>query len=119
MGKRWTLGLLALVGGCAKSCNPEPDVCKMPAALPPDPAAMAGPTDPTGPTNLADAVAFLYMAHPPVQPGVAAGAIDRLRASVLRGAVEDRSGAALAGVPVSVLGHPELGATLSRGDGRF
>ncbi len=71
------------------------------------------------PTNIASATAFLYSGSNPIQTGVAAGTIEARRVAVLRGKVEDSSGAAIAGVTVTVLGHPELGQTLTRADGMF
>ncbi len=47
------------------------------------------------------------------------GAIEERRIAWLRGTVRQRGGAPLAGAKVSVLGHPELGHTLSRADGVF
>jgi RHS repeat-associated protein len=87
--------------------------------LPPDPATVASPIDPTVPTDIAVATAFLYSGSNPIQTGVAPGTIDPRRAAVLRGQVLDRNGSPLPGVTVTVLGHPELGSTLSRLDGLF
>jgi len=87
--------------------------------LPPDPATVASPLDPTVPTDIAVATAFLYSGPNPIQTGVATGTIDPRRAAVLRGKVLDRNGSPLPGATVTVLGHPELGSTLSRLDGLF
>ena len=55
----------------------------------------------------------------PVQPGVTAGAILPQRISIVRGRVLTPDGSPLPGVTVDVVGHPELGHTLSRNDGQF
>jgi len=83
--------------------------------------------DPTVPSNLAFSSAFLYSGSNPVQTGVAAGTIDITRVSVIRGQVQVRSTgsnatdglAPLAGVTVTVLGHPELGSTKTQSDGWY
>ncbi|MCB1032600.1 MAG: DNRLRE domain-containing protein, partial [Acidobacteria bacterium] len=87
--------------------------------LPPDPSTVAPPLDRTVVTDLFTATEFLYSGPDPIQTGVAAGTIEARRAAVLRGRVLDRAGAPLPGVTVTVLGHPELGQTLSRADGVF
>ncbi|MBI2565781.1 MAG: hypothetical protein HYV63_01945, partial [Candidatus Schekmanbacteria bacterium] len=70
-------------------------------------------------TRLDDVAAFLYTGASPVQPGVAPDAIAPERVAVLRGRVLATGGEPLPGVTISVLGHPELGATASRADGGF
>lgn len=87
--------------------------------LPPDPSTVASTINPGVTTTFGDATAFLYMGATPIQTGVASGVIDRVRAAVLRGRVTSRQGAALGGVAVSVLQHPEFGQTLTRADGAF
>jgi RHS repeat-associated protein len=87
--------------------------------LPPDPATVAPPLDPTVATDLAAAVEFLYAGDEPIQTGVAPGTIDARRVAVLRGLVLLREGDPLPGVQITVLNHAELGATLSRADGMF
>ncbi len=87
--------------------------------LPPDPATVAPAINATQVTSFAGTTSFLYSGPNPIQTGVAPNAITPQRAAVLRGRVLARGGAALAGVRVSIGGHPELGQTLSRGDGRF
>ncbi|MEO8133023.1 MAG: RHS repeat-associated core domain-containing protein [Betaproteobacteria bacterium] len=88
-------------------------------ALPPDPATVAPPPDPTVATTIFDGTGFLYTGPNPIQTGVAPGTIEARRAAVLRGGVRDASDAPLPGVTITVLGHPEFGQTLSRADGRF
>ncbi|HEX6940998.1 MAG TPA: carboxypeptidase regulatory-like domain-containing protein, partial [Longimicrobiales bacterium] len=87
--------------------------------LPPDPADVAPPLDPTVATNIATATAFLYSGDDPIQTGVAPGTIEPVRAAVVRGRVVTREGEPLPGVTVTVHGHPEYGQTLSRRDGWY
>ncbi len=88
-------------------------------ALPPNPAAIAPPTNPTLPTTISDSTAFLYTGTNAIQSGVISNTIVPQQAGVIRGRVLDRDGAALPGVEINVQGHPELGRTWSRLDGRF
>jgi hypothetical protein len=87
--------------------------------IPPDPATVAPPLDLTVATDLFTATAFLYTGPTPIQTGVAPGVIDSQRVTVIRGKVLSSSGAALPGVKIAVLNHPEFGQTLSRADGMF
>ncbi|HKH46803.1 MAG TPA: RHS repeat-associated core domain-containing protein [Thermoanaerobaculia bacterium] len=86
---------------------------------PPDPATVAPPLDRTVATDLFASVEFLWSGSRPVQTGVAPGAIEQQRVAVIRGKLLARDGHPLEGARISILGHPELGATLSRGDGAF
>ncbi|MBI2395151.1 MAG: hypothetical protein HYV09_36610 [Deltaproteobacteria bacterium] len=70
-------------------------------------------------TGLQESTGFLYSGSDPVQKGVTAGEVKADRACVLRGRVADLAGAALAGARVEILGHTELGYTLSRTDGMY
>lgn len=85
----------------------------------PDPATVAPALDPSKPTTVFEASAFLYTGSNPIQSGVAETTIAPQRASVLRGAVKDKDGLPLAGVGVTILGHPEFGQTTTRADGVF
>jgi RHS repeat-associated protein len=87
--------------------------------LPPDPATVAPPLDPTVAPDIAASTEFLYTGADPIQKGVAPGTILPERVAVLRGRVLDRSGQPLPGVKISLLHHSELGSTLSRADGLF
>lgn len=87
--------------------------------LPPDPATVAPPIDPTVVTTLGDATAFLYTGPKPIQTGVAPGTINPVRVAVIRGRVLDKTNKPLPGVTMTILNHPEFGQTLSRADGRF
>jgi RHS repeat-associated protein len=87
--------------------------------LPPDPSTVATTIDQSVVTNLANSVTFLYTGSNPIQTGVEPGTIDPTRIAVLRGKVLDQSGDALPGVSITILSHPEFGATLSRADGLF
>src|SRR6266487_2897927 len=87
--------------------------------LPPDPALVASVVNRAEVTTIGDATSFLYAGATPIQTGVAAGAINPVRAAVVRGRVLDKSFAPLGGAAVTILGHPELGQTLSREDGGY
>lgn len=87
--------------------------------LPPDPSTVATPNDPTVATEILSATSFLYTGTNPIQTGVSPGAIVAQRVAVLRGKVQTRAGAALAGVTITILAHPELGQTVTRADGMF
>jgi hypothetical protein len=87
--------------------------------LPPDPAEVAPPLDPTVATSMATSTEFLYTGDNPIQVGVSSGTIKTDYVAVLRGKIIDRAGAALPGATVTVLGHPEYGSTKSRADGMF
>ncbi len=83
------------------------------------PSLEAPPADITVPSDIAASVAFLYSGDDPVQVGLEEEALDPRRTVVLNGRVVDRNGAALEGVQVSVVDHPEFGHTLTREDGEF
>ena len=87
--------------------------------LPPDPATVATSIDATVATTVFASTGFLYTGTNPIQTGVAAGAINQLRAAVVRGRALARDGSPLSGVAASILGRPEFGQTLSRADGRY
>ncbi len=87
--------------------------------IPPDPSTVAPPVEQGVATILANSTAFLYTGTNPIQTGVVAGTIEPRRAAVIRGKVLDRNNAALSGVTISILNHPEFGQTLSRADGKF
>ncbi|AXQ29222.1 hypothetical protein D0B54_11210 [Solimonas sp. K1W22B-7] len=86
---------------------------------PPDPSTVAPPLVENGSTPFASTVDFLYTGGSPIQTGVASATIYPDRVAVLRGQVRTRAGAALSGVVVKVLNHPEFGQTLTRTDGVF
>jgi hypothetical protein len=108
-------------------CDPATGICSNPPkpscgpgqTLPPDPAAVAPPLPSTTPSSLFASTQFLYSGPSPIQTGVAPGTIELRRAAVVRGKVTDTGGASLPGATITVLGHPELGQTLSRADGMF
>ncbi len=87
--------------------------------IPPDPSLVAPPVDITTPTSVFDATEFLYTGPNAIQTGVAANTIEPERVAVLRGRVLDRDDQPLAGVKITVLGHPEYGHTVSRLDGEY
>ena len=86
---------------------------------PPDPAQVAPPNDLTVTTDIAASTAFLYSGENPIQTGVAPGTIEAKRAAVIRGQVYGRDSTPIAGAHVTIVGHPELGSTLTREDGMF
>src|SRR5688572_143512 len=88
-------------------------------SLPPNPASIAPPVDPTVTTSAFAGSAFLYSGANPIQTGVAPGTIQLQRAAVLRGKVLDRNGAPISGVRITIHAHPQFGQTLSRADGVF
>ena len=90
-----------------------------PDPTPPDPKDVATPIDPTVASEIAADTEFLYTGGNPVQRGVEPGAIEPRRAAVIRGRVIGRDGDPLEGARISILGHSELGNTLSREDGMF
>ncbi|MBL0275016.1 MAG: fibronectin type III domain-containing protein [Anaeromyxobacter sp.] len=87
--------------------------------LPPDPSTVASAIDPSVATDFHESTRFLSSGPSPIQTGVADGTIDPDRAAVLRGQVRRSDGAPASGATIAVLGHPELGQTLSRADGRY
>jgi RHS repeat-associated protein len=88
-------------------------------ALPPDPATVASPIDPTVASTLAATTEFLYTGSNPIQRDVAPGTIGPRRAAVLRGVVRTRDNNPLSQVAIRIKGHPEFGQTLTRADGMF
>ncbi|MEO8137661.1 MAG: hypothetical protein ABI831_27225, partial [Betaproteobacteria bacterium] len=89
------------------------------SGLPPDPGTVAPAIDGGVATSVGRDTTFLYTGADPIQTGVAPGTINPMRAAVLRGKVLRRSGSVLAGATISIIEHPELGQTRSRGDGMF
>jgi RHS repeat-associated protein len=77
------------------------------------------PIDRTASTSLQSAASFLYSGANPIQTGVDAGAIALTTVAVLHGTVRDANGVALPTVTVTVAGHPELGSTVTQGNGAF
>lgn len=97
-------------------------VTRVPAGppLPPDPSTLAPTITRTEITPLGVATSFLYTAGAdPIQDSVQAGAIDNLRAGVVRGRVLNKQLQPLSHVTVRVLGHAEYGLTMTRADGRY
>src|SRR5216683_6393088 len=86
---------------------------------PPDPSTLATPIDGTVVTSISDTVQFLYSGPNPIQRGVTPGTIQPARVAVIRGQIHSAGGAPLPAVRVTILGHPELGHTLSRVDGWY
>lgn len=89
------------------------------ADLPPNPATVAPPPDPTVAATTFDSTRFLYTGANAVQTGVAGQTIEAKRAAVIRGRVLDKQNQPLPRATVTIKDHPEFGHTLSRADGRF
>ena len=87
--------------------------------VPPDPATVAPPLDPTVVTDPATMVEFLYTGPDATQRDVEPDAIERRRSAWLRGRVLDLQGNPLPGVLVTILGQEELGWTRTRADGWY
>lgn len=90
-----------------------------PSNLPPDSRVIAPALDRTVASDLGASTAFLYTGSNPTQIGVTNGTIEPRRAAVVRGRVLNGQNSSLSGVQVEVVGHPEFGRTLSRGDGTY
>jgi RHS repeat-associated protein len=105
--------------GIDDDCDDETDEEDVCGGLPPDPADVAPPVAAGVATSIGAATAFLYTGGNPIQTGVAPGTIEPQRAAVLRGKVLTPDSAALSGVSITILDHPEFGRTLSRADGMF
>ncbi|MCU1349076.1 MAG: repeat protein, partial [Acidobacteria bacterium] len=88
-------------------------------SLPPDPASVAPPIDPTKISNVHDTTAFLYTGSNPIQRGMNPNTIERVRAAVIRGRVLGRDDQPVSGVRIAIAKHPEYGHTLTRVDGWF
>lgn len=101
------------------TATPTPSPSPSPETLPPDATTIAPPVDAGVAAAIADATAFLYTGADPIQTGVAPGTIEPTRVAVLRGRVLTRAGQPLPDVAVTILGHPELGQTLTRANGVF
>ena len=89
-----------------------------------DVSCTARAPDPSAPTAFGESVAWLHATQAgsvcgPLQQGVAEGALDPLRVSVVRGQVTDAQGEARAGARVTVVGAPQLGSVRTRADGLF
>src|SRR5207302_741233 len=98
----------------------DSDIAVTVSPVPPPPTSLvAPPLDQSVVTTLSKATEFLYTGPDAVQTGVAAGTINLIRAAAVRGKVTTRDGAALPGVKITILNHPEFGETLSRVDGMF
>jgi RHS repeat-associated protein len=109
--------ILSIVTSDGAGNASSPSTIEVGGALPPDPTTIAPPLDRTVATDIATATAFLYSGNHPIQTGVAEGTIEPRRVAVLRGRVRTHDGASLAGVTITILGHPEFGQTLTRVDG--
>jgi|GEM_PF-2102815 len=117
-------GVLGAVKFTGVKVNPKLDprfVLKrlLKGTVAPAAATLAKAVDQTIPTNLADAVSFIFAGKPPIQTGVKKGTIKPDLAAVVRGIVRNRSGVQLDGVTITVIDHPEFGETHTQADGSF
>jgi RHS repeat-associated protein len=87
--------------------------------IPPDPSALAPDVNRSVATDIYESTRFLYTGANPVQLDAAAEMIGAACVAVLKGVVLGRESQPIAGVMISVLGHPEYGRTFSRADGAF
>ncbi|MBK8938166.1 MAG: carboxypeptidase regulatory-like domain-containing protein [Polyangiaceae bacterium] len=74
---------------------------------------------PTVSITLYDALSFLFETEPLVQTGVAPNTIDVVAVAGITGRVVGPDGLGLSNVSVTILGHPEYGATLTDATGRY
>jgi RHS repeat-associated protein len=87
--------------------------------LPPIASTQAPPLSQTTVQPMIETVKFLYEGPNAIQTGVADGAIDSSRVAVVQGTVVDEDSQPLSGVKISILGNPEVGQTITTGDGKF
>jgi YD repeat-containing protein len=97
----------------AGACDPTSGACSNPAL------SSCTTVDRTVVSTIASTTAFLYSGSNPIQTGVAPGTVVATRAAILRGRVLDHSSSPLPGVAISILNHPEFGATTTVADGTF
>ena len=97
--------------------GPGPEPTPEPTPEPPSPEPPA--VDPTIASTVFDVSEFIYSGAGAIQTGMAPGTIEPARTAVLRGRVTDRSGAAVKGVTVKVLGSPEYGQTATDSSGAY
>lgn len=107
------------LSGLTTSVNSAVHVSLPIANLPPDPATVAPPSNPTNPSTVAANTQFLYSGPNPIQSGVPPGTISPQRAGLIRGRVMGSNNEPIAGVKVTVLNRPEFGQTTSRVDGYY
>ncbi len=109
----------AATDAAGNSATTSITVTRRTSNLPPDPVMVASVVNRAEVTTIGANTSFLYSGATPIQTGVAAGTINPVRAAVLRGRVLDKTFAPLGGATVTILGHAELGQTLSREDGGY
>jgi RHS repeat-associated protein len=101
------------------TATPTPTPTPTPIEVGPVNDLIAPPLDPLLATSVGADAVFLYTGPTPIQTGVTPGTIDPQRVVVVRGSVRAGDDSPLGGVLVQVLGHPELGQTLTRANGLF
>ncbi|KZE76199.1 hypothetical protein AV654_23870 [Paenibacillus elgii] len=122
-GKEYTFAVTALdtSGNESEKSLPVSATVLSPedGSLPPDPSKVATKIPANGAYDFSTINDFLYKGANPIQTGVAPGAIQPERLSVLRGKVLGTDGKPLPGAEITIAGHSEFGRTLSRADGAF
>ncbi|HKO48583.1 MAG TPA: RHS repeat-associated core domain-containing protein [Polyangiaceae bacterium] len=119
MRRAWILALTALASvGCGGGKHSEDGANGCPVGGGGSCPA-APPLDRTVITTIAEAAKFLYTGPNSLQKDVAKDALDPKRVAIVRGKVTDGAGEVASGVKISVVGHAELGWTLTRADGLF
>jgi RHS repeat-associated protein len=88
-------------------------------APPNDPTVVAPELDPSAAATFHDVVSFITGGANPIQRDFISAGVTPEQTAHVEGHVRARDGSALAGVVVSVVGHPELGSTRTRVDGNF
>ncbi len=91
-----------------------------PATVPAEPEpGSPPPVDQTTAMDVFDSTKFLYEGPDAKQKGVTPGVIKRTTVAVLRGRVSDKSGEAVTGANVTVVGHTEYGTVSTDSDGSY
>ena len=105
----------APAGLCQASatCDPATGQCSGP------PRSQCPAVNQTVASTIFGTTAFLYSGANPSQTGVTPGTIVPQRAVILRGRTLDTSSNPISGASVTVLGHPEFGATTTMSDGTY
>jgi hypothetical protein len=70
-------------------------------------------------TSVAESAAYLYAGSNALQKSADPKAFDPRRMALIHGRTLDVQGKPLAGIKISIKGHPEYGYTYTRGDGVF
>ncbi|HEX2058445.1 MAG TPA: RHS repeat-associated core domain-containing protein [Actinomycetota bacterium] len=99
--------------------DPTAEPTPTPTPTPEYPEPVPPPAEEVATTDVAESTEFLYTGSDPVQVDADPEQLEDERVAVVRGSVADIEAAALAGVRVYVVDHPEYGHTFTRSDGLF